>query len=57
MGLVKQTLRTENPTVDPLTLDPDNLVDRTFLMPLRKMELESEPRSSSVSTKQGRHVR
>jgi hypothetical protein len=33
MGLVKQTLRTENPTVDPLTLNPDNLVDRTFLMP------------------------
>jgi hypothetical protein len=31
MGLVKQTLRTENPTVDPL--NPDNLVDRTFLMP------------------------
>jgi hypothetical protein len=28
---------------------PDNLVDRTFLMPLRKMELESEPRSSSVN--------
>jgi hypothetical protein len=27
-----ETLRTENPTVDPLA-QPDNLVDRTFLMP------------------------
>jgi hypothetical protein len=50
MGLVKQTLRTENPTVNPLTTQPRQFGRSNVPHASKEDGTESEPRSSNVST-------